>query len=159
MGTRASFFIGDPREVDDNGVTKAEWLGCICFDGNPTSFEWPSIETEQEFRDFVANGPAKLRHFASPTGGWPFPWVDDIFVTDWTYAFFDGEVKVASFHDGMFSVNDYIELTAGDDGPDGAHDLMSQFEDAIPEGTVSIGKAYDRSQPDSILYMSAIGGV
>lgn len=90
MGTRASFWIGDPKNLDNR-----EWLGCIAWDGDIGNFlnmGWGDIDwTEEKFRQAVRSMNTR-RDFAHPGNGWPFPWHGDIFLTDCTYAFYDGKL-------------------------------------------------------------------
>ena len=136
MGTRAAFWHGDPRDFENR-----KWLGCIAFGGHPEidgkCGGVMSAMTEEGFLA-VVDKLSSERDFASPDGGWPFPWTDDVFLTDVTYAWFDGRVNVALFHHGFVSVEDAI------DGkwPDG--------DDPTCRG-VPAGRDYDRSQPDSIM--------
>lgn len=134
MGTRASFWIGNPTDLENR-----EWLGCIAWDGHPENMSCSS--SEESFRGFVA-GLSTREDFATPDKGWPFPWADDIFVTDFTYAFFDGKVMAACFHCGFVP----LEEAQKDDfeWPD---------KDTLPKG-IPAPKPYDRSQPDSIMIIS-----
>ena len=138
MGTRAAFWIGDPRQLDAR-----EWLGCKAWDGYPDS---PNIrpillaKSEKEFRKYVGE-LAKQDDFAKPDGGWPYPWKNDIFLTDFTYAWIDRQVKVARFYSPFVTVAecDSPGFEFGDDDP-------------TMKG-VSSGKDYDTSQPDSIMIL------
>jgi hypothetical protein len=83
MGTRAAFFIGDPCDLENR-----IWLGCKHFDGYPEGVPGVCIaKTEQEFRDAVAanidTDPAD-DHF-------PYPWLDDLFTTDYVFMWAEGE--------------------------------------------------------------------
>ena len=145
MGTRAAFWIGNPQDLD-----KREWLGCVAFDGYPEGL--PGIEdvkTEKEFRAFIARKRAESTCFAKPEGGWPYPWDDDIFLTDYTYAFFDGKLQVTVFHSGFQTLEDYQRDTQGDHDDDRAEPT-----DKLPSN-VPAPKTYDRRQPDSIIIVSA----
>lgn len=104
MGTRAAFWIGDPR------TENREWLGCVAWDGYPGGdcrnlFE---ATTEQEFRERIAAMRASRKDFATPDKGWPFPWSDDVFLTDFTYAWIDGNPVASCFHHG-FSGKECLE--------------------------------------------------
>jgi hypothetical protein len=136
MGTRAAFWIGDPRRLDAR-----EWLGCKAWDGHPRNPEFAPLlgaTTEAEFR-----AAAEALRDTRPDGGWPYPWADDVFLTDFTYAFLDGETRVSSFHHGFHPAS---EVTAeGFVWPDEPDDPTTRRIPA-PSG-------YDPSQPDSILIM------
>lgn len=139
MGTRAAFWLGDPRNIENR-----KWLGCIAWDGHPdgdckTLF---GSESDEEFVCRVQQLAATRDDFATPERGWPFPWSDDIFLTDFTYAFFDGAVQVSCYHRGFVSADKAL----GDDPWPG--------EDDPTCSKVPAGKAYDRSQPDSIMIFS-----
>lgn len=98
MGTRAQFFIGNPQDVEHR-----EWLGCIAWDGYPKGDceMLKDATTPDQFRALVATLAASRADFTDPQkNDYPFPWHDDIFITDCTYAFFDGATQYASFHTG-----------------------------------------------------------
>lgn len=131
MGTRASFFVGDPRDLE-----KREWLGCIAFDGYPEGVdELDEIGTEKAFKKAI-RAMEQRDDFASPKGGFPFPWPDDLFLTDYTYAFFDGKLQVACGHRG------FVEW--------GERNKLSEMQNSIPSNIPAPGP-YDPSQPDSIM--------
>ena len=141
MGTRAAFWIGDPRDVNTR-----EWLGCKSWDGHPSNFEelaeCSSVDDFRKSMAAIADQCRKDNDWAESPGGWPYPWAEDIFVTDFNYAFFDGTVQVACFHHGFKPM---------------AEVLKEDFE--WPEHTnlsaVPAGMNYDRSQPDSIIIVSS----
>ena len=139
MGTRASFWIGNPMDIENR-----EWLGCVAFDGYPGGFgdKIDNVKTEKEFREFV-EGESIRRDFASPSGGWPFPWADDVFLTDYTYAFFDDKLNVAVFHSGFMPLEKYGDLDDDD------WEKIDELPDNIPAP-----KKYDKTQPDSIIIVS-----
>lgn len=141
MGTRASFWIGDPRQVDAR-----EWLGCKAFDGYPDNPDLGPIldaTTPEDFRAAVLAMAEGRKDFARPDRGWPYPWADDIFLTDYTYAFFGGKVQVSCFHHG-FQPAEAVKVD-GDAWPDG--------DDPSCMG-VPADKGYDPGQPDSILILA-----
>lgn len=107
MGTRADFYIGRGE--------KAEWLGSIAWDGDPSgitpnspdkervfgdtwthkSIQWPKGEhifdstTEGAFRARLARFFMYREDVTLPENGWPWPW-EDSRTTDYAYAL-DGE--------------------------------------------------------------------
>lgn len=104
MGTRASFFIGDPRDLE-----KRKWLGCIAWDGyiGETTEPLQAVKTEEDFHNAVNEIEKNCDHFTNPKdSGFPFPWANDLFLTDYIYAFFDGQVMVASFHRGFAPISE-----------------------------------------------------
>lgn len=138
MGTRAAFWIGDPRNVESR-----RWLGAIAWDGYPDGLpELAVVRTEADFIAVVKKYEDR-RDFALPSRGWPFPWADNIFLTDYNYAFFDDVLQGTCFRRGFvpFAKLDTDEYHAGD-------------RDTLPSN-VPAGKAYDPSQPDSILILRA----
>jgi len=92
---------------------------------------------------FTVQELSKRNDFADPKKGWPFPWDDDIFLTDYTYAFFDGKLQVACYHHGFVPWEK-------------ATDEREDWEKAgrLP-GNVEAPKAYDSSQPDSIIIVQS----
>lgn len=88
MGTRADFYVGTGD--------KAEWLGSIAWDG----YEWAEdescdlakAETEQGFREAVAQILSGREDATTPDMGWPWPW-NDSGTTDYAYFFVDGKTQ------------------------------------------------------------------
>jgi|SRR3990167_3368543 len=139
MGTRASFFLGDPRDVDNR-----VWLGCVAWDGyewaDNGEGDWIKIKSEADFLQAIKQVQETREDFANPSGGFPFPWIDDLFLTDYTYAFMNGEVYVACFHSSLTPLR---EWEGGD------KDDPSMLNVPAPKGY------WDRSQPDSIMIFMA----
>lgn len=105
MGTRAQFFIGDPRDV-----VNRKWLGTLAWDGYPEGDckVLAKCKTESAFRLAVAKLARKRDDFCDPqTNSFPFPWNDDLFLTDCTYAFFDKAVQYASYHNGFVPASEW----------------------------------------------------
>jgi len=139
MGTRAAFWIGDPRDYNNR-----EWLGCKAWDGYPENEDFEDLlkaKTVEDFRKAVGVISSLSDDFANPDKGWPYPWDDNIFLTDYTYAFFNGQTQVTCFHRGFVPVKQLSE--DGFEFPD---------EDNLPDNIQSEDK-YDSSQPDSIMIM------
>lgn len=144
MGTRAAFWLGDPRNKNER-----EWLGCVAWDGYPEGLpnlsETPP-KTKEEFIEVINKIKRERDDFASPeNGGWPFPWNNDIFLTDYTYAFFDNCLKVTCFHHGFVPILDYKIKS---------EDVSSEERDDPTLKNVSIDLEYDTQQPDSIMIFS-----
>lgn len=99
MGTRAQFFIGNPEDLE-----KREFLGCIAWDGYPDGDCGKAlrhVKTAGGFRRAVSLLAKQRDDFTDPNKrSFPFPWHDDLFLTDLTYAFFDGAVRATWFHGG-----------------------------------------------------------
>lgn len=146
MGTRALYFIDDPTEIDDEGFTKAEWAGAIAWDGYPDGFDWPEITTEEQFRDWISKEIATRDDYASPDGGFPFPWADKIFLTDFTYYFADGAVRVVEAAGATIS-----EAMSDDFDWEGCQPKATSDTPAKIRGK----EDWDRGQPDSIITISA----
>lgn len=150
MGTRAAFFIGDFRDVE-----KREWLGCIAWDGYPDGV--PGIvaaTSEQTFRDAVAELSTR-DDFAPPTGPFPFPWMDDLCLTDCTYCWHEGEVWCE--YDRRFVP---LARTLGadiDDEGDARDKLKADFPVRDCMDIPAPGKPYDGTAPDSIMILRVPG--
>ena len=151
MGTRAAFWIGDPRDLENR-----LWIGCVAWDGYPSGL--PQLTqsiptTEEEFLSAVKRISEQRDDFADPkNGGWPYPWTGDIFLTDYTYAFFNGKVQVTHYHAGFVPLekydikeNEYSTEEMEERGETGADD--PSLVDVPFEGT------WDRNQPDSIILL------
>jgi hypothetical protein len=138
MGTRASFWIGDPRNLDNR-----ELLGCIAWDGYPEGVpELERAKTEEEFRQII--GTFKNREdFALPENGWPFPWESNIFLTGCTYAFFDNKLHYCWFS------KPFVEWPK--EIPDDAEDDPTKINVPAPS-------EYNPQQPDSIIIIQAKEG-
>jgi hypothetical protein len=138
MGTRAAFWLGDPRKADAR-----KWLGCIAWDGYPENKELHPLldaKSESDFLKAVRKLSAK-GDFAKPNKGWPFPWTEDVFLTDYTYAWIDGKVQVACYHSGFRDVDPAMKT--------GKYDWPEKNDPTTRN--VSSGLTWDRSQPDSII--------
>lgn len=80
------------------------------------------------------------KDFAHPSKGFPFPWADDLFLTDYTYAYFDGAVQICHFHDPFVSFVQY--------------DSDSEQQDDPAHLNVPAPASYNPAQPDSIIIVS-----
>ena len=94
MGTRAAFFVGDPRDIKGR-----EWLGCVDWDGYPEGVGLvPMAAHEAEYRAAVAKLREERDDFTGPEGDrFPFPWTDNLFLTDCVYGFFEGKTQLSEF--------------------------------------------------------------
>jgi len=143
MGTRAAFFIGDPRKPDAR-----EWLGCIAWDGYIDGVpEMAKAKTEKEFFDAV-KGYSSRDDFAKPTGAFPYPWNDDLFLTDCVYAWFEGEIWT-EINRSLVPLSKFMELIQDDN----AYDEFEGNNDC--ENIPAPGTQYDGSSPDSIMILTA----
>lgn len=141
MGTRAAFWVGNPINLENR-----EWLGCTAYDGYPGGFVdvLADAKTEEEFRKIIEEKIATMDDFSSPkNGGFPFPWSDNIFLTDYTYAFFDGSVKVACFYTDFVDLKMVLE-----------DDKFEFGEDVEKHSNVPAPADWDRNQPDSIIILT-----
>ena len=147
MGTRAAFFVGDARDVENR-----EWLGCIAWDGYPDGDcrIFAKCKSEAEFRLAVERLASERDDFAHPDrGGFPFPWENNLFLTDCVYAFFDGAAHVDMNRN--WRTVDWC-LTASED------EQETFWENSECDPTfenVPAPSRYDREQPDSIIIVSA----
>lgn len=83
MGTRVCAWIGNPHDYDNR-----EYLGSLAYDG----YNIPPLVAEatsaEEFRRIWLRYARQHDHFCPPERQFPFPWADDIFITDITVAWF-----------------------------------------------------------------------
>ena len=142
MGTRAAFWIGNPVNLKSR-----EWLGCIAWDGHIENFEeLASIGSEEEFQTWIEQFSKTRNDFAFPENGWPFPWANDVFLTDVTYAFFNGAVNVCWFHEEFMPLKEYLEFDwEFGEGP----------AECPAHKNVPAPSKYNPEQPDSIIIISA----
>lgn len=115
MGTRAQFFIGNPEDLDSR-----RWLGCVAWDGYPDGDCGEHLiptATADEFEAAVRALAEKREDFTDPEiHSFPFPWDDDLFLTDYTYAIFDGCTQVTCYHGGWRRLNgDLTDAWKGSD--------------------------------------------
>jgi len=147
MGTRASFFIGNPEDIENR-----QWLGCVAWDGYPDGDIGRFLEaatTEDDFAEAVSKIAASRDDYCDPKKyDFPFPWSDDLFLTDFTYAFFDEEVWATSFHTGWALLKEH--LNADDEW----HEMYSNREE-LPSNVQAPQKAGKPAGPDSIIIISA----
>ena len=99
MGTRADFYVG-------RGL-KAEWLGSIAWDGNPSGIDKKILNavTTENYRKAVEEFLASREDGTKPSQGWPWPW-NDSNTTDYAYAFHDGFVMVSNYGGPWFNPNE-----------------------------------------------------
>ncbi len=151
MGTRAAFFIGDFRDT-----AKREWLGCVAWDGYPDGLpEVCAAKSEQEFRDAVA-GESNRDDFAAPTGPFPYPWQDDLCLTDCTYTWYEGEVWF-EWDRRMVPLARAMEVFADpdDEAEQGVEaKLKADYPVQDCYNIPAPGKPYDGTAPDSIMIFS-----
>lgn len=146
MGTRAQFFIGNPQDVESR-----QWLGCVAWDGFPDEFKpLAECKTTEEFRAAVTRLVETRDDFCNPaTHGFPFPWVKDLFLTDYTYAFFDGRVQLTAYHRGWIDMIKFLNFSKDE------HEDYGNGTDELPRDTPSPSEVWDRGAPDSIMVISA----
>jgi hypothetical protein len=145
MGTRAQFFIGNPQDIENR-----QWLGCIAFDGYPDGdcgTELANATSAEAFISGVEAIRSSRDDFTDPlVNSFPFPWRDDLFLTDYTYALFDGRTQVTCFHHGWRELSAVL-ADKSEDGP-------WSDNDELPS-TVSAPADSGPKGPDSILIFSA----
>lgn len=147
MGTRAQFFVGDPRDIDNR-----VYLGCIAFDGYPDGDckAFAKCDTERKFRNAVKRLASKRRDFSDPAvRSFPFPWKDDLFLTDCTYAWFNDAVQFTWFHRGFVKLADYNS---------GSGKFLKAYYDGADELRSDVPAPSDSDKPagvDSIMIISA----
>lgn len=145
MGTRAQFFIGNPQDLEGR-----VWLGCVAWDGYPDGDIGDALKecaSEAQFREAIATIAERRDDFCDPaTRSFPFPWKDDLYLTDCTYAWFDGAVQFTYFHRGFVELADYLAnkstREAYDEGPE-----------MLP-GNVAAPTSDKPRGPDSIMILS-----
>lgn len=153
MGTRAAFFIGDFRKPEAR-----EWLGCIAWDGYPSGLpEISSAKTESDFRAAVSKY-SERHDFACSDGPFPFPWQDDLCLTDCTYTWYEGEVW-CEFDRRFVPLSRILILDDGLD--DDEYDkIVEKIKKDFPVqdciGIPAPGKPYDGSAPDSIMIIGMV---
>lgn len=109
MGTRALFFIGHPSDL-----VAREWLGSIAWDGYPEDGIGDYLleaDSEESFRAVVGKIEEDREDFSDPAVH-AFPWTDDLYLTDYTYAWFGGKAWMTCFHIGFIALDEFM---AGDE--------------------------------------------
>jgi hypothetical protein len=158
MGTRAQFFIGNPEDLE-----RREYLGTTGWDGYPDGWIEPlkDAKTEAEFRALVAELAGTRDDFADPKiRSFPFPWKNDLFLTDCTYAWFpkttdaaddsepgvEGKVMFTYYHRGWIEMRLYLEDEA-------AREAYRAGVEALPNNVPA--PVSDKPKgPDSIMVVS-----
>lgn len=104
MGTRADMYVG-------RGLT-AEWLGSIAWDGSPGEIPDTILDAKDAtaFRKAVTIFLAYRDDATLPEMGWPWPW-EKSQVTDYAYAFVDGQVLVSCFGSLYLPVPQFVALS------------------------------------------------
>ncbi len=147
MGTRAQFFIGNPEDLQNR-----EWLGCVAWDGHPSGDCGDALRgatTPEAFRAGVADIKSQRDDFTDPaTRSWPFPWVTDLYLTDTTFAFFDGKVQATSYHSGWRPLEAFYA-----DDPYG-EDHKDELPRTVPAPVGAPGDDSKPRGPDSIMILA-----
>ena len=148
MGTRAQFFIGDPQDVSGR-----EWLGCVAWDGYPSGDVGDLLKdvvSEGQFREAIDMLAEKRDDFCDPSKhSFPFPWRDDLFLTDVTYAWFGRSVQVTWFHRGFIPLAAYLA------GSDEEREAYHEGPESLP-GNVAAPISEGPKGPDSIMIIRAV---
>ncbi len=100
MGTRADFYVGRGKGM--------KYLGSIAWDGYPSgvSTELLMSRTEADFKRNLKGFSLVRDDWSSPEEhGWPWPW-DDSRLTDYVYAFDNGEVWISYVNSPWFKASD-----------------------------------------------------
>lgn len=140
MGTRAAFFIGDARDLENR-----EFLGTVAWDGYPDGdcSTLAKATSPEEFKQLLKELDAARAKdsngsdFAGPEGGFPSPWTDDLFLTDFVYCFFNEATHFSCFG------RDWVKL-----GEERYHDKP---KDPSFKNVAAPGGYWDQSKPDSIM--------
>ena len=146
MGTRAAFFIGDFRDVE-----KREWLGCIAWDGYPEGLpEMCGAKSEDDFREIISKYQDDRDDFAKSDGPFPFPWNDDLCLTDETYCWHDGQI---------YCEMDYRFVPLAErqsvESDEDFEALRAKYPIEDCRNIPAPGGKYDGGAPDSIIVVSA----
>ena len=143
MGTRAQFFVGNSQDLEGR-----KYLGTIAWDGYPDGFDairkWAAARTPRQFEKLVLAEISQRDDYADPaTRAFPFPWTDNLFLTDYTYAFFDGKARLTCFNRGWITIKQYLR---------GERERERYFEgeDELPENVPAPASKKPRG-PDSIM--------
>lgn len=144
MGTRAQFFIGNPMDLEGR-----EWLGTIAWDGYPDGdcAMLAKASSDVGFRALVNHLRESRDDFCDPAShSFPFPWKGNLFLTDCTYALFDGKVHVTWFDQGFVPLADYL---ASEELQDKYHEQPKELPSDVPAPATK-----GPPGPDSIILVS-----
>lgn len=110
MGTRVCAWIGNPHDYENR-----EYLGSLGYDGYNIPPLVAKAKSAEDFRRIWLKYAEEQHHFCTPDRPFPFPWADDIFITDITVAWFapdghsEGAYRDASMYRGM---SDHVKWEA-----------------------------------------------
>jgi hypothetical protein len=107
---------------------------------------------------------APLTTFARPGEGWPYPWADDIFLTDFTYAFLDGKSQFWPDYGPPRLLSSDIEVSAAwdafynDEGPEPEDDYIGSNHPKRDPGTINCPapEPYTRTTKDGFLRIRSL---
>lgn len=147
MGTRAQFFIGNPSDLETR-----IWLGAVAWDGYPDGDigdAFKGVTSVHEFREAIDKIALQRNDYCDPDKrSFPFPWKDDLYLTDCTYAWFEDAVQFTYFHSGFMPLEEYLGLT--DEQREEIDDREDQLPDNVPAPTSALPPG-----PDSIMIFTA----
>lgn len=145
MGTRAQFFVGNPSDIETR-----KFLGTVAFDGYPDGDcgdALMGVKDAETFEACVRHIASKRDDFADPAvRSFPFPWKDDLYLTDCTYAFFHGAVQFTAFHTGFVPLEKYRAFTEAES--------EAYFETEVLPSDVPAPSGDLPKGPDSIMIFS-----
>lgn len=103
MGTRAAFFIGNPTNVGDR-----KYIGAFHWDGFPQEVHdsLGVIESEDDFVSALSAHVKTRDDWVPSEDGFPYPWANNLFLTDYVYAFFDGKLQFTGGYAPWCELND-----------------------------------------------------
>jgi hypothetical protein len=166
MGTCAAFWVGVPLTTQTHtGImhyTPNILLGCVAWDGHPENFpELKGITGEQAFRRAVRENIAIRDDWTPGRHGFPFPWRDDLFLTDFNYIYSRrpnlrrGAVFASCYRSGLVPFDDaYDWCVSGDRVED--NNPFRRADDALPKDfPVRVGQCKPGRGKDSIIILRA----
>lgn len=121
MGTRAGFWIGHPTPTETftglTPITPIRLLGCVAYDGHPGRFSTLlGIKSQDAFRRAIRELARERDDWTPARDGFPFPWVGDLFLSDYNYIFSRDpviyrkvEIWVSCYHSGLVRFKDAYE--------------------------------------------------
>ncbi len=133
MGTRAAFFVGNPCDLENR-----EFIGAFHWDGYPHAIfdDIGGHTDEASFREALTKHVDTRDDWSPADSGFPYPWKDDLFLTDYVYAFFDGALRFTGGYTPWMEISErgLEDEEAYYEAHENEHEKLPEFENVAAPG-------------------------